>query len=93
MVEMSSYRYLIIKKTWSEIKRKNYKWKSGNWKKRRILWVFWGNSHISELCEKWIHHDGNYAYARFEELCTSSGEVFLLENIRQLYQKINQTLP
>ena len=48
--------------------------KNGNWIKRQIIWVFW-NYHVSELCEKWIYHDGNYAYTRFEELHTCSGEV------------------
>ena len=50
-------------------------WKHCNWKGRRILWVFWNNKYISELYEKWIHHDGNYACTRFEELRTCSGEV------------------
>ena len=30
---------------------------------------------MSELCEKWIYHNHNYAYTRFEELRTRSGEV------------------
>ena len=56
--------------------RKTFKNKeNGDWRKRHILWVFWNNNHISELCEKWIYKDGNYAYARFEELRTRSGEV------------------
>ena len=49
--------------------------KNGNWKRRQIVWVFWNNSHVSELCEKWIYLNGKYAYTRFEELCTHSGEV------------------
>ena len=48
---------------------------NGDWRKRQILWVFWNNNHISELCEKCIYKDGNYAYTRFEELHTRSGEV------------------
>ena len=48
---------------------------NGDWRKRHILWVFWNNNHISELCEKWIYKDGNYAYTRFEELRTRYGEV------------------
>ena len=51
------------------------KYRSGNWKKRQIVWVFWGDGHVSELCEKWIYHNHNYGYTRFEELCTCSGEV------------------
>ena len=44
-------------------------------KKRQILSVFWDDGHVSELCEKWICYDSNYAYARFEELHTCSVEV------------------
>ena len=35
--------------------RHSKQWKGkikGNWKKRHILWNFWNNGHISELCEK-----------------------------------------
>ena len=48
---------------------------SGNWSKRHILRVFWNKNIVSELCEMWIFCYGNYAYIRFEELCTCSGEV------------------
>ena len=48
---------------------------SGNWLKKHILWVFWNNNKVTELCEKWIFYGGNYANTRFEELCTCSGEV------------------
>ena len=43
--------------------------------KRRIVWIFWDDDHISELYEKWIYCNIIYAYARFEELHTHSGEV------------------
>ena len=43
--------------------------------KKQILWVFWNNKHISELCEKWVYRNREYGYTRFEELCTCSGEV------------------
>ena len=49
--------------------------KNGNWKRRQIVWVFWNNVHVSELCEKWIYLNDKYAYTRFEELRTHSGEV------------------
>ena len=49
--------------------------KNGDWVKRQIVWVFWNDEHISELCEKWIRCDSEYAYTRFEELRTYSGEV------------------
>ena len=43
--------------------------------------MFWNNNKVTELCEKWIFYDGNYAYTRFEELCTRFGEVlFTREN-------------
>ena len=53
---------------------KQWKGKKGNWKRRTIVWVFW-DGHISELREKWIYLNGNYVYARFEELRTRSGEM------------------
>ena len=40
--------------------------------KRQIVWVFWNDEHISELCEKWIYRNRD---TRFEELRTNSGEV------------------
>ena len=49
--------------------------KNGNWKRRQIVWVFWNTGHVSELCEKWIYLNGKYAYTRFEQLRTHSGEV------------------
>ena len=50
--------------------------KNGNWKRRQIVWIFWNNGHVSELCEKWIYLNGKYAYTRFEELRTHSGGAF-----------------
>ena len=55
--------------------RSERKINKGNWKKRQIVWVFWDDGHVSELCEKWICYDSNYAYTRSEELRTRSGEV------------------
>ena len=49
--------------------------KNSNWKRRQIVWIFWNNGHISELCEKWIYINGKYAYTRFEEIRTHSGEM------------------
>ena len=37
--------------------------------------VFWDDCHVSELCEKWICYNHEYAYTPFEELRTYSGEV------------------
>ena len=48
---------------------------NGDWVKRQIVWVFWNNKHISELCEKWIYRNCEYGYTQFEELRTYSGEV------------------
>ena len=39
------------------------------------VWVFWNNKYISELYEKWLYFDGNYAYTRFEVFRTCSGEM------------------
>ena len=49
--------------------------KKGNWKKRQIVWVFWDDGHVSELCEKWICHNHEFAYTRFEEPRTYSVKV------------------
>ena len=41
---------------------KQWRNKNGNRKKkRRIVWAFWDEIHTSELCEKWVYYDGNYA--------------------------------
>ena len=37
--------------------------------------VFWDDGHVSELCEKWISYNHEYAYTPFEELRTYSGEM------------------
>ena len=54
---------------------KQWKGKKGNWKRRMIVWVFWDDDLISELCEKWICINGKYAYTGFEELRKLSGKV------------------
>ena len=54
---------------------KQWKGKKGNWKRRMIVWVFWDDDLISELCEKWICINGKYAYTGFEELRKRSGKV------------------
>ena len=57
-----------------------------NWEKRKITWVFW-KSHVKELCEKWIYSKGNYAYTRFEEFCTCSGEVLFTNEHKAVFSK------
>ena len=47
----------------------------GNWVRRQIVWVFWDDAHVSELCKKWMRHNHEYAYTQFEKLRTYSGEV------------------
>ena len=50
--------------------------KNGDWVKRQIVWVFWDDKHITELCDKWMRCGRReYAYTRFEELRIYSGEV------------------
>ena len=56
---------------------KQWKGEKINWKRRHIVWVFWNNGQVSELCEKWVYLSGNYVYTRFEELRTCSGEVLV----------------
>ena len=60
----------VLKYSKKKVNRNN-----GNWARRRIVWVFWNNDHISELREKWIYRNREYAYKQFEELRTYSGEV------------------
>ena len=66
---------------------KRWKDKKGNWKKRQIVWVFSNDDHISELCEKWMCHDSNYSYTRFEELRTCSGEVLFIREHKATISK------
>ena len=72
-------------KRWRD--KKDYNWKNDNWKIRQIVWVFWDDDRISELCEKWVDHDGNYAYTRFEELRTRSGEVLFTRECKATASK------
>ena len=64
---------------------------NGDWRKRQILWVFWNDNYISELCDKWIYKDGNTAYTRFEELRTRSGEVLFTNEHKATLSNENQT--
>ena len=63
--------------------------KNGNWIKRQIVWVFWNNEHISELCQKWIRCNHEYEYTRFEELRTYSGEVLFTREHKTTIRKSN----
>ena len=66
-----------------------YNKENGYLERRHILWVFWDNRHITELCEKWICCDGNYAYTRFEELRTYFGDVFFTNEHKAILLKEN----
>ena len=67
---------------------KRWRNKNGNWKKkRRMVWAFWDDDHISELCEKWVYYDGKYAYTRFEELRKRSGEVLFTREYKATTSK------
>ena len=57
-----------------------------NYEKRRIIWIFW-KSHVSELCEKWICSEGNYAYTRFEEFRTYNDEVIFTNEHKAVLTK------
>ena len=54
------------------------------WEKRKITQVFW-ESHVTELCEKWISSRDNYAYTRFEEFRTSAGEVLFTNEHKAVF--------
>ena len=71
---------------------KRWKDKKGNQKKRRIVWAFWDDDHISELCENWVYYDGNYAYTRFEELRKRSGEVLFTREYKAASSKDNSNV-
>ena len=58
----------------------------GDWEKRKTTWVFW-KSHVSELHEKWVCSRGNYAYTRFEEFRTCSGEVLFTNEHKAVFSK------
>ena len=60
------------------------------WEKNVITWVFW-KSHVTELCEKWICCRNNYAYTRFEEFRTCSGEVLFTNEHKSVFSK-NKTI-
>ena len=51
-----------------------------------ITWVFW-KSHVTDLCEKWICCRNSYAYTRFEEFCTCSGEVLFTNKHKAVFSK------
>ena len=57
-----------------------------DWEKKVITWVFW-KSHVTELCEKWIRCRNNYAYAKFEEFRTCSGEVLFTNEHKAVFSK------
>ena len=57
-----------------------------NWEKKVMTWVFW-KSPVSELCEKWIYYNNNYAYTRFEEFRTCSGEVLFTNEHKAVFSK------
>ena len=57
-----------------------------SWEKRKITWVFW-ISLVPELCEKWICSKDNYAYTRFEEFRTCSGEVLFTNEHKAVFSK------
>ena len=64
--------------------------RNGNWKRRQIVWIFWNNSHVSELCEKGYILMVNMHTQGLKSFVHIRGRCFLLENIRQL-EKISQT--
>ena len=71
----------------SEVVKFKFKNKS-DWEKIVITWVFW-KSHVTELCEKWICCRNNYAYTRFEEFHTCSGEVLFTNEHKAVFSKNN----
>ena len=54
---------------------------------KRLLTVVYCESHISELCEKWIDSWDNYAYSKFEEFRTCSGEILFTNKHKAVLSK------
>ena len=65
--------------------------KKGDWIKKQIVWVFW-NNHVTELREKSIYKNNEYASTRFEELCTYSGEVLSTREHKAITSKRKQNI-
>ena len=59
--------------------------------KKQTVWVFWSN-YVTELCEVWIYINNKYAYTRFKELCTYSGEVLSAREHKAITSKHKQNL-
>ena len=58
----------MLTKVYTEDEKKHID--NNHWTKRITIKIFWNNNNISEICEKWIFYNGNYAYIRSEELHT-----------------------
>ena len=58
---------------------------------KKIVWVFWSNQ-VTELCEKWIYEQNEYAYTRFEELCTYSAEVLCTREHKAIISRRKQNI-
>ena len=43
--------------------------------RKKTVKIFWNNNNISDICEKWIFYNNNYAYIRCEELHKHLGEL------------------
>ena len=78
-------------KTFHYVWKQPIKERKGDWIKKQIVWVFWNNKHISELCEKWIYRNHEYGYTRFEELRTCSGEVVYAREHKAITTKRKKT--
>ena len=55
---------------------------NGDQRTRQVFLAFWNNKYISELYEKWIHHDGNYVHTMFEVFRTRSGKMFFTNELK-----------
>ena len=73
-------------------KKEDSDFDNSSWIGKKIFVIFWNDGRISEICQKWIYYNGNYAYAKFEELCTCSSEVlFTREHKASLSKKESDT--
>ena len=63
--------------------------KNGDFIKKQSVWVFWSN-HVTELCEKWIYKNNEYAYTRFEKIYKYSGEVLYTREHKAIALKQKQ---
>ena len=60
---------------------------NNHWTRKKTVKIFWNNNAISELCERWIFYNDNYAHIRCEELHTHLGELLYIREHKESLSK------